>query len=238
MKHKVKIFLDSASIEDIRSSDHKVVSGFTTNPTLMKKSGITNYADAAKIMLKYLKRYRPKNSISLEVFADDFDEMYRQAKIIDAWASNVYIKIPVTNTKAEPSVDLVKTLSDEGVKVNVTAVFTIRQARKVAEKLSKSTPNIISIFAGRIADAGIDPMTATRYMVDVIKGRNELSQVLWASPRQVYDAVLAEKAGCDIITMSPDLVKKLPLLGKDLDEYSLETVKMFYNDAQSVGYSL
>ena len=239
----IKLFSDGADYEGIitASKDPKI-SGFTTNPTLMKQAGVTNYEDFSKKIIAHLKTYRPETCLSLEVFADDTEEMYQQAKKVYSWANNynLFIKIPVMNTRGNPNYNLIKRLSDEGIPLNVTAVFTIHQINRVYTSLNEFTPSIVSIFAGRIADAGNDPVDIVRYAVEM---RNEnidrkAVQFLWASPREAFNYIQANDCGCDIITMTPDLIKKVKGFGKDLTQFSLETCQMFYNDAVSSGFKI
>lgn len=231
---RVKIFADGADIDSIlKHYRNPLIKGFTTNPTLMNKAGIKNYENFAHDVLAMVTD-RP---VSLEVFADDFVEMSRQATKIASWASNVYVKIPVTNTKGEESFDLIKSLSHAGVKVNVTAVMTEHQITKSIAALINGADAYISVFAGRIADTGRDPiplMTLTALALN----RYPNIELIWASPREVLNVYQANDAGVHIITATDDVLKKLPLQGKDLSEYSLETVKMFYNDAKASGFTL
>lgn len=231
---KVKIYSDGANAKEIIKMDEEnFVDGFTTNPTLMKNSGVTDYLGFAR---EVLDRVRQK-SISFEVFSDDLNEMYRQAHILKDLGENVWVKIPVTNTKREYTYPLIKKLSDEGVKLNVTAIFTEQQIDRVFSSLNKNVRAIISIFAGRIANSGIDPETSMQFATDLCSGQESI-ETLWASSREVFNIIQAEKCGTDIITLTPSLIKGMKDLGKDLDEYSLETVKMFYNDAKQSGFTL
>jgi transaldolase len=238
----IEIYSDSAKMEDIvRMAADDRITGFTTNPTLMAKSGITDYASFSHEALSYIAANCPKKNISLEVFADDFKEMERQALLIQSWArdtgANVYVKIPIMNTKGEPSYELIKRLSMKNVQMNVTAIFTVEQVRNVINNIHPGLNVIISIFAGRIADAGIDPCAVMKESMNL---RGSLSRVkyLWASPREIYNYVQARDLGVDIITMTPDLIGKLKGLGKNLTEFSRETVEMFYNDAVASGYRI
>jgi len=229
---KIKIFSDGANIDEMkRVYSEGIVSGFTTNPTLMKKDGVTDYVAFAKNVLAEIKDM----PISFEVFTDDFESMERQANEIASWGENVYIKIPVTNTKDEPSFELINKLSSKGFKLNVTAILTIDQVRKVYESLDKNTPSIISVFAGRIADTGRDPIPYMKESYEIVKS-SEKVELLWASSRELLNIIQADECGCHIITVTNDLLKKLKMVGKDLKELSLDTVKMFYNDAVSAGY--
>ncbi len=231
---KVKIFADGAEKQGMLDMySNPLISGFTTNPTLMNKAGIKNYKEFAKDILSHIK----DKPISFEVFSDDFAEMERQALEISEWGDNVYVKIPVTNTKAEPSTELVKLLSANGVKVNVTAIFTEAQIKALLPALADSQGCYVSVFAGRIGDAGIDPLPIMVNVVKMISGLNNI-ELIWASPRELLNIVQASDIGCDIITVTNDILKKLPGLGKDLTQFSLETVHMFYNDAKSAGFHL
>ncbi len=231
---KVKLFADGADKAGMMEMYRKpFVKGFTTNPTLMRKAGVSDYRGFAEEILAAI----PDRPISFEVFSDEFDEMERQAKEIATWGDNVYVKIPVTNTRREPAYALVKRLSHGGVKVNVTAMLTLDQVRYVAESLRGGAPSCVSVFAGRIADTGFDPVPlmaeAVRILADV-----PTAELIWASPRELLNVFQADSVGCHIITATNDILKKLDLIGKDLAEYSLDTVKMFYNDATQAGYKL
>ncbi len=231
---KIKIFADGAdksSMLELYRQPH--IGGFTTNPTLMQKAGITDYEAFAKDILTEI-RDRP---ISFEVFADEFDEMERQALIIAGWADNVYVKVPVTNTRTEPSLELIHKLSHRGIKVNVTAIMTLAQVREVSAALAGGAASVISVFAGRVADTGLDPVPMMAEAVALMRPHPE-QELLWASPRELLNIFQADALGCHIITATPDILKKVRLVGKDLDEYSLDTVKMFYQDASSSGYRL
>ena len=231
---KVKIFADGADRESmLESYANPLVSGFTTNPTLMHKAGVTDYRAFAHEIVAAI----PDRHISFEVFSDEFDDMERQAREIATWGENVYAKIPVSNTKAQTSYDLVRTLSQDGVKVNVTAIFTLEQVKAVADAVYGGAPCCVSVFAGRIADAGLDYMPVMTESVDILK-RNAHAELIWASPREVYNVVQADDIGCHIITCTNDIIKKLPTLGKELGQFSLETVQLFYEDATAAGYSL
>jgi len=231
---KVKIFSDGADKRTMLDMYHSdLIQGLTTNPTLMRKSGITDYKKFCLDILKTIK----KKPISFEVFSDDFNEMEKQALEISSWAKNVYVKIPISNTKGEPSYPLINTLSNRGVKINVTALMTIDQVRIVVKNLCLNTPSYISIFAGRIADTGVDPVPIMKEAISIMS-KNPNSELIWASPRELLNIIQADKIGCHIITVTSDIIKKLDLLGYDLNEYSLDTVKMFYNDAVLAGYRL
>ena len=231
---KIKLFADGANIDEILALyKNPKIKGFTTNPTLMRKAGISDYISFAKEVLNQIKD-RP---ISFEVFADDFDNMERQAEIINSWADNVYVKIPITNTKSESSLELVNKLSHAGIKLNITAIMTKDQVKGVHEALNQDVPSIVSVFAGRIADTGVDPVPFMKDCADIISS-NKNAELLWASPRELLNVFQADACGSHIITATPDLLKKLELVEKDLQQYSLETVKMFYDDASSAGYTI
>jgi transaldolase len=233
-KLNIKIYSDGANVDKmIQDNLSGKVHGFTTNPTLMVKDGVKNYIEFAKDVLSKIT----DKSISFEVFSDDIKEMYSQALKINELGSNVYVKIPVSNTKKEYTYELIKKLSDQGVKLNVTALFTIDHIDNVFESLNKETPSIISIFAGRIANAGIDPEPTMKYASNLTKDHQNI-EILWASSREVFNVIQAERCGCDIITMTPSLIKGMDDIGMDLDEYSLDTVKMFYKDATEAGFSI
>lgn len=232
---KIKIFADGADKKSLLElAKQEWVAGFTTNPTLMKKAGIHNYKAFALEILAEIQD-RP---ISFEVFSDDFNEMKRQALEIRSWGSNVYVKIPITNTKGESSIPLVQELSHMGVQLNVTAVFTLEQTLQAAQALKGGAPSVISIFAGRIADTGRNPTPIMEAALAICKAAGNYSELLWASPRELYNIIEADKAGCNIITVSHDVLAKLGTLDKDLNQFSLETVQMFYNDATKAGFTL
>lgn len=229
-----KIFADGADKAGmLEMYAQPYIKGFTTNPTLMRKAGLRDYRAFAQEVLSVI----PDRPISFEVFSDEFTEMARQARDIAAWGANVYVKIPVTNTRREPAYDLVHTLSHAGVRLNVTALMTLTQVREVAAALAPQTPANISVFAGRIADTGRDPLPLMAAALELMRER-PLAELIWASPRELLNIFQADAIGCHIITVTNDILKKLALVGKDLDEYSLETVKMFYNDAQAAGFRL
>jgi transaldolase len=231
----IKIFADGASLPSmLESARNARIAGFTTNPTLMRKAGITDYRAFARQVLAEI-RDKP---ISFEVFADDTANMRRQALEIATWGDNVNVKIPVTNTRSEPSTDLIRALATAGVKLNVTAICTLEQVRDVAQALAGGPPSIVSVFAGRIADTGRDPIPLMREALAICRRSDPRIQLLWASPRELLNIVQAAEMGCDIITVTPDLLAKLALYGKDLATFSLETVQMFYRDAQAAGYEL
>lgn len=235
MSHFVtKIFADGADISGmLEMNANPLISGLTTNPTLMKKAGLSNYERFAKEVLASVT----SKPISFEVFSDEFDEMERQALKIASWGDNVYVKIPITNTKGESTAPLVRLLSAQGVKINVTAMMTITQADHILPALAESPAAYISIFAGRIADAGVDPLPVMVAAMDRLNGYSKV-ELIWASPREVFNLAQANSIGCHVITMTNDLIKKIPTFGKDLNEFSLDTVKMFYKDATCAGFSL
>ena len=231
---RVKIYADGADKAGMLEMYAKrYIKGFTTNPTLMRKAGITDYRAFALDIVQTI----PDRPISFEVFSDEFAEMERQAMEIASWGKHVLVKIPVTNTRREPSYNLVRRLSRAGVKMNVTALATLAQVRDVADCLTGGPPCYISVFAGRIADTGRDPVPMMAAAVECLRPLPNI-ELVWASPRELLNIFQADAIGCHIITVTNDILKKLPLIGKDLDEYSLETVKMFYNDAQQAGYKL
>lgn len=231
---KVKIFADGADLDGILELyKNPYIKGFTTNPTLMRKSGISDYEKFSRQVLEHIGSH----PISFEVFSDEFDEMERQAHKIAAWGKNVYVKIPVTNTRHETAVPLVQRLAEKGVQLNVTALMTLEQVSAVSKALQDHGPSYISVFAGRIADTGCDPMPLMKKAVEIMSPY-EQQELIWASPRELLNIFHADEIGCHVITVTHDILKKLSLVGKDLDEYSLETVKMFYSDAQKAGYSL
>ena len=223
---------DKASILEINKNP--LVKGFTTNPSLLKKAGVTDYKEFALDILKEI----PDKSFSFEVIADEVESMYLQALEISEWGINVYVKIPITDTKGRSMGVLISELNDNGIKVNVTAITTIKQVENIISAFyNEGVSNYISIFAGRIADTGIDPVPIMKSALELIKGTN--IELIWASPREVYNIYQAEVIGCDIITCGPDMIKKYETLkGKDLTEYSLDTVKMFYRDAKEAGYEI
>ena len=233
-KLNVKIFADGADKAGILEMYGKpYIKGFTTNPTLMNKAGINDYKAFAKDILKEIKDL----PISFEVFSDDFNDMERQAMEIASWGDNVYVKIPVTNTKQENCYTLVKNLSGQKVKLNITAIMTLQQIRDVVFSLDPKVPSYVSVFAGRIADTGYDPLSLMGAAVEILKIA-PASELIWASPRELLNIFQANDIGCHIITVTNDILKKLSLVGYDLDEYSLDTVKMFYNDALNAGFSI
>ncbi len=234
MDFKIKMFADGADLEEIkRFALNPLVAGFTTNPTLMRKAGVEDYIGFSRQAVEIVF---PK-PISFEVFSDDLQEMTKQARTISAWGTNIYVKIPVTNTAGISTNEIISQLSSEGIKLNVTALTTVAQVEGVIKSLTPSVPTVVSVFAGRIADTGLDPiplMTEAKHVID----SNRDAELLWASPREVLNLVQAEQINCDIITMTSDLWKKIPGLGKDLSQLSLETVKMFFDDAVASKYSI
>ena len=233
-KLSVRIFSDGADLSEMKKMLDRGIGGFTTNPTLMSKAGITDYFGFAKDALSIVG----DKPISFEVFADDFGEMYEQAMKIAALGDNVFVKIPITNTKGQSSVDLIRDLDFKRVKLNVTAIFTPAQVKGVIDNITGDIEHIISVFAGRIADTGIDPIPVMQKCKTLITQFAPRLSLLWASPREVLNIYQADEIGCDIITATPDLLLKMGLYGKDLTEYSKETVQMFYNDAKKSGFTL
>jgi len=229
-----RIFADGADMDSILelALDPRI-EGFTTNPTLMRKAGLVGYAEFARELLEHIRAH----PISFEVFADDTAEIARQAHVIASWGENVYVKIPVTTTSGKQLAPLVRALSEEGVKVNVTALFTTAQVEMITAAVEHGAPSYISVFAGRIADAGIDPVPIMAHAVEIIAAAPR-SQLIWASPREILNVVQASEVLCHIITVTHDLLKKLDCLGKSLEQYSLETVRMFHGDAMAAGFTL
>ena len=233
-KLSIKVYSDGAVLETmLKDLNSGLVSGFTTNPSLMKKAGITSYVGFAKEVLKDIKEF----PVSFEVFADDIETMEKEAEKIASLGENVYVKIPVTNSKGESTVDLMKRLAAKGVKINATAIFTLEQVREVVGALKAGTPGIVSVFAGRIADTGVDPVPIMKEALSICRQKDGV-ELLWASPRETYNIYQADELGVDIITCTPDLIQKLSLNGKDLTEYSLETVQMFLKDSTSLGFKI
>jgi transaldolase len=231
---QTKIFADGADLDGIlKLAEDSLIAGFTTNPTLMWKAGLTDYADFAHRLLERIT----KKPISFEVFADDEAEMRRQAHKIATWGKNVYVKIPITTTQGESMAPLVRELSEDGVQVNVTALFTTAQVELITAAVRHGAPSYVSVFAGRIADAGVDPMPLMARSVDILAAAPR-AELIWASPREVLNVVQADQVGCHIITMTHDLLPKVKSLGKDLEQFSLETVQMFHRDAVAAGFSL
>lgn len=231
---KVKIFADGADKAGMMEMYAKpFIKGLTTNPTLMKKAGITDYRAFCKDILATIN----DKPLSFEVFSDDFSEMERQALEIASWGDNVYVKIPVTNTKQQTCYDLVKRLASQKVKLNVTALMTLDQVKNVVASLDPNVPSYVSVFAGRVADTGFDPVPMMAKSVKILKAA-PASELIWASPRELLNIFQADDVGCHVITVTNDILKKLSLVGYDLDEYSLDTVKMFYKDAVDAGFKL
>ena len=231
---KVKIFADGADkVGMLEMYAKPFVKGLTTNPTLMKKAGITDYRAFCKEILASIK----DKPLSFEVFSDDFSEMERQAIEIASWGENVYVKIPVTNTKQETCYALVKKLAAQKVKLNVTALMTLTQVRNVVASLDPNIPSYVSVFAGRVADTGFDPVPMMAKSVEILKAA-PASELIWASPRELLNIFQADEIGCHVITVTNDILKKLSLVGYDLDKYSLDTVKMFYKDAVEAGFKI
>jgi transaldolase len=232
MKLNIKLFADGADIVDIiKARNNPLIRGFTTNPTLMRKAGVRNYEVFCRSALDAVQEL----PISFEVFADDLKEMELQARTISSWGRNVYVKIPITNTKSESTAPVIARLTADGIFVNITAVLTLSQVKRIVPHIHPKTPSIVSVFAGRIADTGVDPIPIMR---NALSSLSDLTELLWASPREVLNVVQAEACGCHIITASSDILAKLPLLGRDLTAYSLETVRMFHNDAVKSEYKL
>lgn len=231
---RVKIFADGADKTSILElARNPLIQGFTTNPTLMRKAGVKDYEAFGRELIEAI----PDRPFSFEVFSDEFDEMERQAIRIASWGANVYVKIPVTNTRGQSAAALVGRLTDRGVKVNVTAIMTLDQVDAVLPYLKSGAPSYISIFAGRVADSGCDPLPTLCAALGRIRACPQI-ELIWASPRELFNIVQADTLGCHIITVTHDILKKLPLLGRDLDDFSLDTVKMFRDDAVAAGYTL
>lgn len=231
---KIKIFADGANKSDmLELSRSDIISGLTTNPTLMKKAGIINYEAFCRDILDTII----DKPISFEVFSDEFTEMERQARLIASWGDNVYVKIPITNSMGEPSAPLIKKLVSDNIKVNVTAIMTAEQVKSVAVNLNSSVPSYVSVFAGRIADTGVDPLPIMKESLDILS-KNPNAELIWASPREVFNVYQGDQIGCHVITVTRDLVEKLKSAGKDLEDFSLETVRMFASDAEAAGYTL
>lgn len=231
---KVAIYADGADIETMkRMSRLPYIKGFTTNPTLMKKAGVKDYVAFAKQALLEI----PDRPVSMEVFSDEFDQMEREAREISSWGKNVYVKIPVMNSKGESATELIRRLSKEGLKLNVTAVFTVEQVSEVVEAFAEGTENIVSVFAGRILDTGVDAEEIMKAALEICK-RKKGTKLLWASVREVFNIVQADRCNVDIITVTDSVMAKLPCLGKDLMKCSRETVEMFVRDGKSLGFSV
>lgn len=230
----IKLFADGADIAGMKEMyANPIIKGFTTNPTLMRKAGIKDYCAFARHVIQII----PDLPISFEVFADEFDEMEQQALEIASWGQNVNVKIPVTNTKNQFTGVVIERLSNAGVSLNVTAVMSIKQVQMIVNCFSPLTPSFISVFAGRIADTGIDPLPLMAEVVDIMRAKPK-SELIWASPRELLNIFHAASIGCHIITVTNDILKKLAFVGKDLEEFSLETVEMFYKDAKAAGYHI
>ncbi|WP_111694372.1 transaldolase [Streptococcus pyogenes] len=233
-KLNVKVFSDGAVLETmLKDLQTGLVTGFTTNPSLMKKAGISSYIGFAKEVLAQITDY----PVSFEVFADDLASMEKEAEKIASLGDNVYVKIPVTTSTGESTCPLIQKLSAKGIKLNVTAIFTIEQTQAVVDHLTAGVPAIVSVFAGRIADTGVDPMPIMKEALRICRQKEEV-ELLWASPRETYNIYQADQLGVDIITCTTDLIAKLPLQGKDLEDYSLETVQMFLKDSTSLGFKI
>ena len=233
-KLRIKIFADGADLKGIEElNKNPLIKGFTTNPTLMRKANIQDYRSFAADVIKIIKS-RP---VSFEVFSDEFDIMEKQALQIASWGENVYVKIPITNTRGDDAGPLVEKLTKAGVKVNVTALTTTKQVAHIADYLSADTPSCVSVFAGRIADTGLDPIPLMAEAVKLLH-QKPLAELIWASPRELLNVFHAESIGCHIITVTNDILAKIPIIGKDLNEYSRETVKMFYRDAVQAGFNI
>ena len=231
---KVKLFADGADLAGMKEMyANPMIKGFTTNPTLMRKAGVQDYKAFAHQVLEAI----PDRPISFEVFADEFDEMERQALEIASWGKSVNVKIPVTNTRKQFTGPLIQRLSKAGVALNVTAVMSLEQVQSITDHLAPGTPAIISVFAGRIADTGRDPVPLMAEAVKIMRAKPK-AELIWASPRELLNIIQADSVGCHIITATNDILKKLSLAGKDLERYSLETVKMFYRDAKAAGYKI
>jgi len=231
---RTKIFADGAELAGMLAMYREPhIKGFTTNPTLMRKAGITDYRAFAREVVAAI----PDRPISFEVFSDEFADMERQAREIATWGEHVYVKVPVTNTRREPAYDLVNRLSHAGVKLNVTALMTLDQVQAVTDALKGGAPSNISVFAGRIADTGRDPVPHMKAALEIMKAEPN-AELIWASPRELLNVFQAHEIGCHIITVTNDILKKLSLRDKDLSDYSLETVKMFHDDAKAAGFSI
>ena len=230
----VKIFADGADKKMmLEMYNNPLISGLTTNPSLMRKAGITNYKEFALDILSIIK----DKSLSLEVFSDDLNIMEEQALEIASWGENVYVKIPITNTKGESTYQLIEKLGKKGVNVNVTAIMTIEQVKHILPAISQCPSGYVSIFAGRISDTGVDPLSTMIESIKILKEYQNL-EIIWASCRELYNIIQADKIDCHIITVPPDILKKLPMIGKDLLELSLDTVKTFYQDSILSGFPI
>ena len=234
-KINIKIFADGADLESmLKMTKNPVIKGFTTNPTLMRQAGIDNYEKFARDVLEFI----PDLPISFEVFADEAIEIENQAVKISKWAKNVNVKIPITNSKGISLIPSIRKLSQLGIQLNITAILTEKQVEETSNALNNETFNIVSVFAGRIADTGVDPKLIMENSKSIISSKLSMTELLWASPRQVLNIIEAEQVGCDIITVTPELLSKTSNFGKNLDQLSLETVQMFYSDALQAGYKL
>ena len=231
----VKIFLDTANLDSIKDALNKYpfVKGFTTNPSLMHKEGVKDYESFCKKALEISSSL----PISFEVFSDDIKDMEEEARIINSWGGNSYVKIPITNTKGELTTNIIKNLTQDAIKVNITAIFTLNQVTEIIDSFKSDTPSIISIFAGRIADSGIDPIDTMRKCSEIISEKKNL-ELLWASSREILNIIHAENSNSHIITIAPDILSKIELLNKNLDDFSLETVKDFFKDANNAGFNI
>jgi transaldolase len=230
----IKLFADGADYDGIvKLATNPIIKGFTTNPTLARQAGVTDYEAFGRKVLAAV----PARPVSLEVFADEFPEMLRQARAIATWGTNVNVKIPVTNTRREFSGDVIRRLSAEGVVVNVTAITTVEQVRRVTESLAPEAPAIVSVFAGRVADTGVDPVPLMAEALKILRQRPK-AELLWASPRELLNIFQADTIGCHIITATKEVLAKLDLVGKNLADYSLETVQMFRRDAIAAGFQI
>jgi transaldolase len=231
---RVKLFADGAVKADILEMHRNpLIKGFTTNPSLMRKAGVTDYSAWAYDILQIIQ----DKPISFEVFSDDFDEMERQTNLIKTWGENVYVKIPITNSEGKSSIPLIRRLTCSGVKLNITAIMTLHQVYEVNQALLDGAPSFVSVFAGRIADTGRDPVPIMAAAVEIL-GNSNNQELIWASPRELLNVIQADLIGCHIITATTDILKKLNLAGKDLIQYSLDTVRMFRTDALNAGYDL
>jgi transaldolase len=230
----VKIFADGADASDmLEMYRNPWIQGFTTNPTLMRKAGVKDYQAFARDILVSI----PDRPVSFEVFADDFQQMERQARVISNWGANVFVKIPITNTRGEPSIPLIRRLSHDGIKINVTALMTLQQVFAVTGAVRGGAPAYVSIFAGRIADTGVDPVPMMAAAVEMLRCAPN-AELIWASPRELLNVIQADDLGCHVLTATKDILIKLGLLGKSLSDYSLETVRMFHSDARASGFRL
>ena len=229
-----KVFCDIADVNLIKKFDKKnIVKGFTTNPSLMHKEGVTNYEEYCKDALKVTSNL----PISFEVFSDDLKDMEEEARIINSWGGNSYVKIPISNTKGESTSNVIKNLNKDNIKLNITAIFTVDQLKNILDSFNNPTPSIISVFAGRIADSGLDPMKIMNECAQIVKSKENM-ELLWASSREVLNIFQAEESNSQIITIAPEILDKLKFLNKDLNEFSLDTVKDFFKDANSAGFNL